>query len=153
MENRSQDQRGDRDPAHRVENLQPGDLRDQTSRQGGRRPDGVRPEGADQPDQARFRCQGYLFERRTYGKGKRENHRYTRQHVSNLVHQCALKTLGRCFGAHTLRNSFANHAPENGINIYALGDYLGHKNIETTIKYYLHNKVDPGKLLDAMKLN
>lgn len=43
---------------------------------------------------------------------------------------------------HTLRHSFATVCIENGANIKAISQLLGHARVETTVKYYLHLSSD-----------
>ena len=39
------------------------------------------------------------------------------------------------FSVHTLRHSYATHLLEAGINIRVLQRYMGHKSLETTMRY------------------
>ncbi len=42
------------------------------------------------------------------------------------------------FRVHDMRHNFATHCLLNGTDIYDLSQYLGHKSVETTEKYYAH---------------
>ena len=41
----------------------------------------------------------------------------------------------RYVSIHTLRHSYATHLLENGVHIRAIQKYLGHTQLETTMKY------------------
>lgn len=51
------------------------------------------------------------------------------------------------FRVHDLRHNFATHCLLNGTDIYDLSQFLGHKSVETTEKYYAH------LLPDQIKIN
>jgi site-specific recombinase XerD len=56
----------------------------------------------------------------------------------------ALKTQGitERFRVHDLRHNFATHCLLNGTDIYDLSQFLGHKSVETTERYYAHLRPD-----------
>ena len=64
-----------------------------------------------------------------------------RHHISGKAIQDAVKKAVRLAGinkhatVHTLRHSFATHLLMSGVNIRKIQDYLGHKNVETTMIY------------------
>jgi len=67
--------------------------------------------------------------------------RVRRHHISGKAIQDAVKKAVRLAGinkhatVHTLRHSFATHLLMSGVNIRKIQDYLGHKNVETTMIY------------------
>jgi len=64
-----------------------------------------------------------------------------RHHISEKAIQDAMKKAVRDAGivkqasVHTMRHSFATHLLMSGVNIRKIQDYLGHKNVETTMIY------------------
>ena len=44
-------------------------------------------------------------------------------------------SIAKQVSVHTLRHSFATHLLMNGVNIRTIEDFLGHKNVETTMIY------------------
>lgn len=98
-----------------------------------------------------FRSELYLFESRG-GPRCRPDGRYSRECISTLIHRCALATIGRGFGAHNLRHSFATHYYQATQDLYGLQQLLGHSNVSTTAGTYVHGRVDFQRTTEVMKL-
>ncbi len=55
----------------------------------------------------------------------------------------ALKNAGLAHrGLHALRHSFATRAVENGMDIRTLSEILGHADVATTLRLYVHSSID-----------
>lgn len=63
---------------------------------------------------------------------------FSRQYVWREFNRYALQTLGRPLHPHLLRHSFATTLLENGAQISAVGEHLGHSDPSITSKYYSH---------------
>lgn len=63
---------------------------------------------------------------------------FSRQYVWREFNRYALETLGRPLHPHLLRHSFATTVLENGAQISAVGEHLGHSDPSITAKYYSH---------------
>ena len=60
----------------------------------------------------------------------------TTRAIQSLIKECRSKIdTDKKFTAHTLRHTYATHLLEEGLNIMALKELLGHAHIETTIMY------------------
>jgi len=59
----------------------------------------------------------------------------SREHITRIIKQEAIKQLGRSISAHTLRHSCATHLLANGMNLRMIQEYLGHASINTTTIY------------------
>lgn len=57
-----------------------------------------------------------------------------------------LQNIKQRFRVHDLRHNFATHCLINGTDIYDLSQFLGHKSVETTEKYYAHLRPDQIKI-------
>ena len=80
-----------------------------------------------------FRPQVYLFE----GAMAREPISDTT--IANVLKATLRKNgVKRRFRVHDLRHNFATHCLINGTDIYHLSQFLGHRSVSTTEKYYAH---------------
>lgn len=75
----------------------------------------------------------YLFEGQAPGKPMHE--RSIQHFLQTYITKIGLG--GQDYSAHTLRHSFATHLLDNGTDIHAIKELLGHSNLSTTI-IYLH---------------
>ena len=97
-----------------------------------------------------FRSKQYLFESRNGGSRGKEDHRFRREYISTLINRCAKKAIGRGFGAHNLRHSFASHYYEKTKDLYGLQKLLGHSSVTITAGTYVHGRVDYKKVLEVV---
>ncbi|MBX2906011.1 MAG: tyrosine-type recombinase/integrase [Taibaiella sp.] len=77
------------------------------------------------------------------------------QLYANYIYRCVKKYLGEATtmkkkSPHVLRHTFATHLLNNGANIQAIKDLLGHSSLAAT-QIYTHNNID--KLKEIHKLN
>lgn len=81
----------------------------------------------------KFKPKVYLFEGATPGEPISETS------IARILDR-AMKSNGvtERFRVHDLRHNFATHCILNGTNIYDLSQFLGHRSVETTEKYYAH---------------
>lgn len=98
-----------------------------------------------------FRSKQYLFESRNGGSQGKDDHRYRREYISLLINRCARKSLGRGFGAHNLRHSFASTYYDCTKDLYGLQKLLGHSSVSITAGTYVHGRVDYAKVLEVVE--
>lgn len=98
-----------------------------------------------------FRSKQYLFESRNGGSRGKDDHRYRREYISLLINRCANKALGRGFGAHNLRHSFASTYYDQTKDLYGLQKLLGHSSVSITAGTYVHGRVDYNKVLEIVE--
>ncbi|MFH2047286.1 MAG: integron integrase [Pseudomonadota bacterium] len=68
--------------------------------------------------------------------GKVRRHHISPSSVQKIVASAVKKAgIAKHATVHTLRHSFATHLLMNGVNIREVQDFLGHKNVETTMIY------------------
>lgn len=81
----------------------------------------------------KFKPQTYLFE------GAEANKPISKTTITKILDKAIKqnKIIAR-FRVHDLRHNFATHCLINGTNIYDLSRQLGHRNVQTTQKYYAH---------------
>jgi integrase/recombinase XerD len=70
-----------------------------------------------------------------------------RQYVTDMIERAARRLLGReGIGAHSLRHSFATALIGSGSGAQAVGEYLGHADPATTLRYYVHETMSNAEL-------
>lgn len=79
-----------------------------------------------------FRPKVYLFEGRISGKPMSE--RTLQYVVKEALKRSGFSAMG--YNTHTLRHSFATHLLDNGTDIHAIQELLGHTNLNTTMLYF-----------------
>ena len=81
-----------------------------------------------------FKPQIYVFPSQVSSDGG--EHPITNRAIQWLLKECRSKMdCDKTFTAHSLRHSFATHLLEDGVNILAVKELLGHPRIETTLIY------------------
>ena len=100
----------------------------------------------------------YIEEHRPHIKGKRSNHLFLNRYGDQLSRQyffLQIKKYAKQAGIeedvspHTLRHCFATHMLENGAELRALQEMLGHANLATT---QIYTNVSTKRILDAYDL-
>ena len=92
------------------------------------------------PTAAREWCWQYVFPADGLSRDPRSG-KIRRHHISPQTVQHAMKKamkaadIHKHASVHTLRHSFATHLLMQGVNIRQVQEYLGHKNLETTMIY------------------
>ena len=73
----------------------------------------------------------YLF------NGSNPSGSISQRSIQHLVHRSLLKTglASKNYTVHTIRHSFATHLVDNGTDLHTVKELLGHKNIQTTMRY------------------
>jgi integrase/recombinase XerD len=67
---------------------------------------------------------------------KRDGRRMTSYSVRNLVVEAGRRAkLGRTVNPHMLRHSFATHLLDRGADLFSIMQFLGHRNIQSTVRY------------------
>ena len=59
-------------------------------------------------------------------------------YFASVLRRCGLKK--RCY--HTLRHTYATRCIEKGVDIKSLSEMLGHADITTTLRLYVHPSMD-----------
>ena len=81
----------------------------------------------------------YLLTGRSDKPMEPRNYQY---YFESVLRRCGLKK--RCY--HTLRHSYATRCIESGIDIKSVSEMLGHADITTTLRLYVHPSLDSKKL-------
>lgn len=84
----------------------------------------------------------YLFE------GRRPGHPMSRTNAWTLIHRHSIRALGRPISPHVLRHARATHLLNAGVGVQKVSVFLGHGDITTTTRFYLHGELSPD---EAMK--
>ena len=65
------------------------------------------------------------------------------------VHQSVVtkKVLGRWLGRHGLRHSKAMEMLSRGVSVKKVSSYLGHSDVATTLRFYVHERPSFGEVL------
>jgi integrase len=85
----------------------------------------------------------YLFESRSNKKMAREN-------IWTMINRESKKILGKSFNCHGFRHSFGCYqVQERKQDLTAVSQYMGHSDITTTARFYLHEKIKEGDFFSA----
>ncbi len=92
-----------------------------------------------------FNSKVYLFETRRHSK-------YIRNNIYTLVNKAGCRVLGTAqVHPHTLRHSFATHLlVQEKQSIKAVSSYLGHSSTAITSDFYIHDSVEPEKVINII---
>ncbi len=92
-----------------------------------------------------FESRMYLFETRRHSK-------YFRNNIYTLVNNAGRRVLGTAqVHPHTLRHSFATHLlVQEKQSIKAVSSYLGHSSTAITSDFYIHDSVEPSKVINII---
>jgi integrase/recombinase XerD len=89
-----------------------------------------------------FQGKTYLFETHAYRNGKKGGRPLDRHNITKQIKIAGDKFIGKEISAHTLRHSFATHLIQDGKNIKAVSNYLGHSSVKTTLDLYVHDHLE-----------
>lgn len=89
-----------------------------------------------------FRGETFLFDN---GRGAP----YTRQYIHRIVQQAGQRFLKiQNLHPHTIRHSFAT-ANLDRLGLHKTSKYLGHSDVSTTSRFYLHNEPEPDEIIEG----
>ena len=71
----------------------------------------------------------------------------TRHGLHQQVLYVSKKYVGRKLGPHALRHSKAMEMIGRGVSIKKVSGYLGHSDVATTLRYYVHEEANAGDVL------
>ena len=94
----------------------------------------------------------YEMIRSTFGKSgpllvNEQGRAMTRHGVHQQILYVSKKYLGRKLGPHALRHSKAMEMLGRGVSIKKVSSYLGHSDVATTLRYYVHEVASAGDVL------
>ena len=71
--------------------------------------------------------------------------------IRHVLRTSIAAALGRGFGAHNLRHSFASTYYAQTKDLYGLQKLLGHSSVSITAGTYVHGRVDYDKVLEVVE--
>lgn len=89
---------------------------------------------------ATFQGERYLFET---GNGRT----YDRGYITKQLRKITLKTIGRALSAHKFRHTFATRKIQETGRVKAVSEYLGHSDVQITLRIYSHDTFSPSDVL------
>lgn len=72
---------------------------------------------------------------------------YDRSYISDQIRKITKKTIGRALSAHKLRHSWATRKVKETGRVKAVSEYLGHSDVNITLKMYTHDVFSPSDIL------
>ena len=87
------------------------------------------------------------FGKRDYLLSNEQGKQMTRHGVHQQILYLSQKYLGRKLGPHALRHSKAMEMLGRGVSIKKVSGYLGHSDVSTTLRYYVHETASAGDVL------
>lgn len=87
------------------------------------------------------------FDGKTYLFETGNGNRYDRSYITNQLRRITRKTIGRALSAHKLRHTFATRKIQETGRVKAVSEYLGHSDIQITLRIYSHDTFSPSDVL------
>jgi integrase len=81
-----------------------------------------------------------------------KNTAYDQASIYRKINRICKKVIQKDVHPHTLRHSAAMHLLKSGMDINALSQYLGHADVSTTLKYYVHSRPKSVDIINFLEI-